>query len=344
MATKQYPFEPKITLEQALASAPPHLREKIEESVQIIKKAEPLAMEYNPEQGFNVAFSGGKDSMALLWLFEHLDVKYHAEMQCTTIDPPELMAFVREVYTSTGRVRLNLPLRYPDGKPVNFLTELEKTGAPSPDTRWCCDIFKEFSGKGEVVAVGLRTAESARRKKQNPTPLKAFGGKKTFFGTKLHPKEVGEHSVVKKAGKKFVKHVDLFDIDAQTILGCVRGAEKVMLSPIWSWTDADVWSLIKTFHLPYCKLYDCGYTRLGCLLCPMSDVKTRIRDAERYPIFVKEYTKRIATFFKHCSPERKEKFRDAEDFVEWFIYSGESVDKFHAKKDYPKLFDDGVQE
>lgn len=340
MENKHYHPEQKISLEEALNLTPPHLRSKIMESVTIIKKAEPLAMEYNPEKGFNVAFSGGKDSMVLLWLFEHLDVKFHAEMQCTTIDPPELMAFVREVYTSTGRVHLNHPPKYQDGKQMNFFSELTKHGAPTRDKRWCCDIFKEFSGHGEVVATGLRIAESDRRKKQNPTPLKAFGGKKTFLGTKRHPKEPGEHSVVKKAGKKYVKHIDLWDIDEKTILNCVRGAEKVMLSPIWSWTDNDVWSLIRLFKLPYCKLYDCGYKRIGCILCPMSDVRSRIRDANRYPAFVREYKRKMDIFFSGCSEERRSAFVDTDDFMEWYITSDVTTTEFHENKDYPKLFDE----
>ena len=340
MANSHYHPEPKISLEEALKVAPSRLRSKIEESIEIIKKAELLALEYNPDRGFNVAFSGGKDSMALLWLFEHLDVKYHAEMQCTTIDPPELMAFVREVYTSTGRVKLNRPPKYPDGKPMNFLSEVEKHGVPSRTARWCCKTFKEFSGSGEVVATGLRVAESDRRMKQNPTPLKAFGGKKTFYGTARHPKQVGPHSTVEKHGKNYVQHVDLFDIDAQTVLSCVSGAEKVMLSPIWSWTDADVWSLIRTFKLPYCRLYDCGYQRIGCILCPMSNVKSRARDAKRYPTFVKKYTERVQVFFGHCSKQRSENFKSAENFMEWFIYSDKTITDFNNQKNQPKLFND----
>lgn len=340
MASSKYQPELNVSLPEALDMAPPQLREKIEESIGIIKKAELLALEYNPQKGFNVAFSGGKDSMALLWLFEHSGVKYHAEMQCTTIDPPELMSFVREVYTKPGRVQLNLPPKYPDGKPMNFLSEVEKHGVPSRNARWCCSTFKEFSGSGEVVATGLRIAESDRRKKQNPTPLKAFGGKKTFYGTIRHPKEVGPHSVVEKIGKRYVQHVDLFDIDAQTVLGCVRGAEKVMLSPIWNWTDHDVWNLIRTFKMPYCKLYDCGYQRIGCILCPMSNVRMRSRDAKRYPTFVKKYTERVQIFFDHCSDERKGAFKNAEHFMEWYIYSNKTISEFNNEQANPTLFND----
>ena len=33
--------------------------------------------------------------------------------------------------------------------------------------------------------------------------------------------------------------------------------------------DEDVWEFIHAYNIPYCKLYDTGCTRLGCVGCPM---------------------------------------------------------------------------
>ena len=44
---------------------------------------------------------------------------------------------------------------------------------------------------------------------------------------------------------------------------------KRYFSPIIDWTDADVWAFIhKEVAIPYCTLYDEGFPRHGCILCP----------------------------------------------------------------------------
>lgn len=76
-----------------------------QEAISFIRNAESLALRMD-ERGFHVAFSGGKDSQVMLALVEMAGVKYHAEMQVTSVDPPNLMRFVRTHYP---QVKLNLP-------------------------------------------------------------------------------------------------------------------------------------------------------------------------------------------------------------------------------------------
>lgn len=62
-----------------------------------------------------------------------------------------------------------------------------------------------------------------------------------------------------------------------------------MLNPIIDWTEDEVWEFIHKHNIPYCKLYDEGYTRLGCIGCPMGSVEHRLEEFERYPKYKQAY-------------------------------------------------------
>ena len=114
------------------------------------------------ERGFHVAFSGGKDSQVLLALFEMSGVKFHAEMQVTSVDSPNLMRFVREQYPN---IKLNLPKRN-----MRELI-LSKGMLPTRQARFCCAELKEKAGAGCCTAIGIRKSESTNRAKRHPVEV-----------------------------------------------------------------------------------------------------------------------------------------------------------------------------
>lgn len=62
---------------------------------------------------------------------------------------------------------------------------------------------------------------------------------------------------------------------------CYTDTTKTFFHPIIDWTEAEVWEYIKERGLEYCSLYDEGFKRIGCVLCPMTrDIK---RQMERWP-------------------------------------------------------------
>ena len=52
--------------------------------------------------------------------------------------------------------------------------------------------------------------------------------------------------------------------------------------PIFDWTDEDGGEYLNSLGVPHCKLYDEGFTRIGCVCCPLAPTKMR-RDAARWP-------------------------------------------------------------
>ena len=121
------------------------------EAVAFIRRAESLALKMDA-RGIHVAFSGGKDSQVLLALAEMAGVRHHAEMQLTSVDPPQVVRFVRENYP---QVHLNRP------RTTMYKLIIRKHILPTRVIRYCCSEFKEFAGRGSVTATGIRRAESA---------------------------------------------------------------------------------------------------------------------------------------------------------------------------------------
>lgn len=52
--------------------------------------------------------------------------------------------------------------------------------------------------------------------------------------------------------------------------------------PIFDWTDDDVWEYLNERGIPHCRLYDIGYKRIGCVLCPLS-MKNHDLDMKLFP-------------------------------------------------------------
>lgn len=131
------------------------LEEKIATSIMLIRAHENTALSLSTDGYYN-CFSGGKDSIVVKKLMQMAGVKFHSRYNNVTIDPPELVWYIREHHAD---VRWNNP-------PMHMLTKmLEKSnGPPTRLARWCCEIYKEQGGKGVFRVIGVRAEESARRK------------------------------------------------------------------------------------------------------------------------------------------------------------------------------------
>lgn len=77
-----------------------------------------------------------------------------------------------------------------------------------------------------------------------------------------------------------------------------RETESYTLNPILYWTDEDVWRYLKSNGVPYCSLYDEGWTRLGCVGCPMAGAGRR-REFDRWPKLEQAWKRSVQKFWEN---------------------------------------------
>lgn len=83
---------------------------------------------------------------------------------------------------------------------------------------------------------------------------------------------------------------------------------QTLLKPIFHWAEWHIWEFIETHGLPYPSLYDEGFHRIGCVICPWTmnpypNAQANLRrNMERWPYMFKMFEKAVADWFN--SPKR----------------------------------------
>lgn len=284
------------------------IRTKLDIAIQRLKS-------FEPPEGYFLAFSGGKDSQAIYHLAKMAGVKFEAHYHVTSVDPPELIYFIREHYPD---VIFDIP-HDEDGKRISMWSLISQHKMPPTRiVRYCCEELKETNGDGRMVVTGVRWAESARRK-ANQGVVVIAGKPKT---TQKKADELGVDYEVSKSGTLVMNEDN--DENRRLAEYCYR-TQKMLLNPIVDWTDDEVWEFLNDIvKVPHCRLYDEGFTRLGCIGCPMARAETQKKQFARYPKFREAY---VRAFDRMLGKRRAEglptEWKDGEDVMRWWLQEKE---------------------
>lgn len=108
----------------------------------------------------------------------------------------------------------------------------------------------------------------------------------------------------------------------QRCFGKDTRCEKYYVRPIIDWDTAEVWEYIKSYSLPYCPLYNEGFERLGCVMCPIATSANRKREMERFPKIAKLWRLACDHIVERRLASGKEyryNFQSGEQLFAWWI-------------------------
>jgi phosphoadenosine phosphosulfate reductase len=227
----------------------------------LIDKSIARLKEFEPEEGYYLAFSGGKDSVVLYDLAVKSGVKFDAHYACGGLDPPELMQFIKA----------NYPDVIWEKSPQPFWQAFQKNGLPTRLARWCCALIKENNGSNRYVLTGVRWAESVNRKQKR--------------------------KMVEACNKKM----------------------QFIVNPIIEWKESEVWGYIRENKLSYCSLYDEGFKRLGCVLCPMVGGDELQLQLKRFPKLASVWKSNAERYYTNHIWKTDYKWKNFDEYWNWWL-------------------------
>ena len=206
---------------------------------------------FEPPEGYYLAFSGGKDSVVCKALLDLAGCKYDATYRVTSVDPPELVRFIKNEHPDVKR---EIP-RYDDGKPITMWNLIpKKLMPPTRMVRYCCTKLKESGGDGRMTITGVRWDESRSRKKnQGIVTIQAIKAEREGI--------LAEDENFRPASRDGIVLTNDNDESRRLVEQCYR-RNKTTVNPIIDWTESEVWEFIRAHGVHFCDLYNEGFKRL----------------------------------------------------------------------------------
>ena len=226
-----------------------------------------------------VQYSGGKDSDVILQLAKESGVPFRVTHNLTTADPPDNVYYIRRVFAAMREEGIDCRIYVPKRSLWKIMRET--LVIPSRVMRVCCSELKERKmPDAPYIVTGVRWAESAGRRAKSGIAMVC---------TASHVHAHGGEEKAAAAGLLTTDDASTRRLFEQCQMRGVR-----VLNPIIDWSDDDVWSYLHSRGIEGNPLYKEGWTRIGCVGCPLASRRAREIAFARYPKLYKAWRDAIA--------------------------------------------------
>ena len=238
----------------------------LDEKIAIAQQAIREFVDHFGVDGVYISFSGGKDSTVLIHLCRQLYPNLVGLYSDTGLEFPEIRDFVQTFN--------NITIVTPK---MHHREMLKKCGYPVVSKEQAEWIYRIRSGTSSGA---IQKAFYGMNLDGTPTRFKLSEQWKYLLNApfnigsgcckEMKLKPIAEY--VKKTGRVPIISTTASEsaLRAQKFLQYgfynLEG-KKAQCTPMSIWTDGDVWEYIHRFNLPYCKIYNMGYDRTGCVFC-----------------------------------------------------------------------------
>lgn len=275
------PIHKNYTLEEEYEVAREQLEAKVKQSIQMTK-------EYtlkNLDKKIFVSISGGKDSDVMKHIVdiafnelreEGINVDYNLIAFNTSNDTAETYKHLKQHHKMTKENIISPEVGF-----YQWIVDKKNYFTPTRFVRNCCSTYKEgqltkIMDKKEdtLTFLGMRSPESVKRKDYD-------------FDLNEAQKKIGKKPNVPENWLRFL--------------------------PIVKWTDAEVWLYILNRKMKYNDMYNKGFNRIGCLICPYQSDVVELLIKNHYPKQWKRWVDILAKGYEIYGVERRLKW----DLLEW---------------------------
>lgn len=238
----------------------------LDEKIAIAQQAIREFVDHFGVDGVYISFSGGKDSTVLIHLCRQLYPNLVGLYSDTGLEFPEIRDFVQTFN--------NITIVTPK---MHHREMLKKCGYPVVSKEQAEWIYRIRSGTSSGA---IQKAFYGMNLDGTPTRFKLSEQWKYLLNA---PFNIGSgccKEMKLKPIAEYVKKTGRVPIIGTTASESALRAQKFLQYGFYNlegkkaqctsmsiWTDGDVWEYIHRFNLPYCKIYDMGYDRTGCVFC-----------------------------------------------------------------------------